>query len=271
MRKSVMVGKPIGRTLVLGALALVLSAMSCEPGAEGSGPTCTDERRAVIVDLDGTMTDDLIAPWALRDGTAELIEAYQGLGYEVIVLTGRWVGDLSGFGGISAVDVADFFDWPLCQEICACVWWDLSGNCTKRICEDVCAPALSLFDLTDIITFATPEFVRWVTELWIDWNGLTPDEVITSPTFIFPVEIIDFKIEVMQSLIDEGVVLTHGYGDDLADIVAYEAVGIPADGLVGARRLLTESDCLGDFTHCVADGFGPHIESYVSEQLPVCD
>jgi hypothetical protein len=227
----------------------------------------------VVFDMDGTVTEDLVAPWAVRSGTAEIFQAYRDLGYAVILLTGRWTGDLSGFAGFSLADAADFLGIPLCEEICACVWWDPDGSCTEELCEEVCVPAETILDITDVMPFATPELFAWLTELWVELNGLpTPDRTITSPRFILPNDIETFKIEVMQGLIDEGFELSHAYGDDPTDFVAYQAAGIPVEGTFSLRRLLTQDDCLGEgYAACIRDGFEPHTAEYVRALPQVCN
>ena len=62
-----------------------ITGAACDPGAP-AGSACVAPRKAVVFDMDGTISEDLVAPWAMRSGTPEIFQAYQDKGYEVILI-----------------------------------------------------------------------------------------------------------------------------------------------------------------------------------------
>jgi hypothetical protein len=202
-----------------------------------------------------------------------MLNLYHDKGYEVIVLTGRWNTDLRGLE-VSADDITTFLGIPLCSEVCVCPLPDPGGGpcLVEEECEEVCVPADSIIDLSNILPFATFDLMQWLTDLWLDYNNLYADRVYLSPNFIFPpLEIRDFKVQIMNELIAEGYDLVHSYGDSWEDFDASTTVGIPVNGTFSTRRVLTESDCLGfNYLYCIQDGLEQHTASFVSGLPQIC-
>jgi hypothetical protein len=253
-------------------LAVILVAGAAAPAR---AQVCQEGAPSVVFDIDGTLTQDELLFWTVRDGAPEAVQAYSDLGYQVILLSARWSLDVTDFDTLSLEDLGDYLG--LCVDACEDVCLPFIG------CHEVCLPdpcdaagyLESLIDPSDLTEWLPdhPGLIEWLTLLWLEHNDfpdpdllVLPDELLLSEEARFA-----FKANALEDLAADDFGFHYAYGNMTSDYDAYATAGIPVSRTFALKGLF-QSACDGsagsDFAQCIPGSYDPHTASYIDAQPP---